>query len=146
MQREGWRVHFILDHIVSCRYVFDVTRLLSAAKALADRTRVRVLTALRQEELCVCELCDALGVTQSTLSTHLQVVKDAGLVRTRREGKWVYYALTPDAARLTSTLFRLYEADLCNDRKLSVDAQRLTKRLAERSDGACCRGFASKCK
>lgn len=117
-----------------------------AAKAFADRTRVRVLAALRWQELCVCELCDALGVTQSTLSTHLQVIRDAGLVRSRKQGKWVYYALTPQAARLTATLFRFYARDLGNERRLAADAQRLTKRIAERDNGACCRGFATKCK
>ena len=56
--------------------------LVLTAKALADATRVRILAALRGGELCVCELGDALGVTQSTLSTHLQVIREAGLVGT----------------------------------------------------------------
>ena len=47
------------------------------AKALADATRLRVIAALRQRELCVCELCDALEATQSTLSTHLTLLRDA---------------------------------------------------------------------
>ena len=62
-----------------------MNELLVTAKAFADPTRVRSLAALRGGELCVCELSDALGVTQSTLSTHLQVIRDAGLVQTRRD-------------------------------------------------------------
>ena len=64
-----------------------MNELVLAAKALADPTRVRVLAALRDGELCVCELSDVLDVTQSTLSTHLQVIRDANLVQTRKEGK-----------------------------------------------------------
>jgi ArsR family transcriptional regulator len=119
-------------------------QLLLAAKAFADRTRVRVLAALRNQELCVCELCDALGVTQSTLSTHLQVIKDAGLVGTRKEGKWIYYALTPQVKRFIFVLFGAYDKDLDNDKQLTTDSRRLAKRLAERDNGACCRGFGAK--
>jgi ArsR family transcriptional regulator len=116
--------------------------LVLAAKALADPTRVRVLAALRDGELCVCELSDALEVTQSTLSTHLQVIREADLVQTRKEGKWVYYALKPEAKRLLKGVFDFFSEGLEADKLLRCDASRLQKRLAEREDGACCRGFA----
>ena len=114
-----------------------------AAKALADPTRLRILAALRRGELCVCELSDALQVTQSTLSTHLQVIRDASLVRTRREGKWVYYALRSDRKQLVKQFFRFFESELKRDAQLGADAQRLAERLAQREDGACCRGFVA---
>lgn len=116
--------------------------LVLTAKALADPTRVRILAALRGGELCVCELGDALGVTQSTLSTHLQVIREAGLVGTRKAGKWVYYSLEPTAARLLARVFTHFQGGLKRHRLLLRDATRLTKRLAERDDGACCRGGA----
>jgi len=116
--------------------------LVLAAKALADPTRVRVLAALHEGELCVCELCDALDITQSTLSTHLQVIREADLVQTRKEGKWVYYALKPEAKRLLNGVFDFFADGLEADKLLCRDAGRLQKRLAEREDGACCRGFA----
>ena len=119
--------------------------LLHAAKALADPTRVRILTALRGRELCVCELCDALGVSQSTLSTHLRVIRAAGLVRTRKEGKWIYYAPEPDKRRLLEGVFKFFTAELHDNGLLRRDAQRLARRLAERKDGACCRGFEASC-
>lgn len=119
-------------------------RLLATTKAFADPTRIRVILALREEELCVCELCDALDVLQSTLSTHLQYLRQAGLVQTRNEGKWVYYALTREFARVAEALFRLHSAELDADPQLSRDSARLTKRLAQRDDGSCCRGFVSK--
>ena len=75
-----------------------------AAAALADGNRVRILRAISGAELCVCELCDALGLTQSTLSTHLRVLRDAGLLTSRREASWVYYAVVPEALAALSTL------------------------------------------
>ncbi len=120
-----------------------MTDLVLAAKALADPTRVRILVALRRGELCVCELSDALQVTQSTLSTHLQVIRDASLVRTRREGKWVYYALRSDKKQLVGKLFGFFESELKNDAQLRADGQRLAERLDQREDGACCRGYAT---
>ena len=101
-----------------------------------------MLRALLDEELCVCELCDALEVTQSTLSTHLQVIREAGLVTTRKEGKWIYYAIDPEKKAIVTALFRAFEDDLGDDPVIRADARRLRKRLTEREDGACCRGFA----
>lgn len=118
-----------------------MTDLVLAAKALADSTRVRILAALRQGELCVCELSDALQVTQSTLSTHLQVIRDASLVRTRREGKWIYYALRSDKKQFVKQLFGFFESDLKSDAQLGADTRRLAERLAQRENGACCRGY-----
>ncbi|MCU0533907.1 MAG: metalloregulator ArsR/SmtB family transcription factor [Hydrococcus sp. Prado102] len=61
--------------------------------ALSDPIRLRVLELLRSQELCVCELCEQLGTTQSKLSFHLKTLKEAGLVRSRQEGRWIYYSL-----------------------------------------------------
>ena len=65
--------------------------------ALSDETRLAILRMLRGGELCVCELQDELGAAQSRLSFHLRVLKDAGLVSDRREGRWSYYRIVPDA-------------------------------------------------
>ena len=65
--------------------------------ALSDETRLQLLELLRDGEQCVCDLTDALDAAQSRLSFHLKTLKDAGLVTDRREGRWVYYALNPDA-------------------------------------------------
>ena len=120
--------------------------LVLAAKALADPSRVRILLALREGELCVCELCDALAVTQSTLSTHLAVIRQAGLVAARKQGKWMYYAIAPDARRLLGSMTRLFSDSLASDATLRRDAKKLRRRLALRDGGACCVGFAgAKC-
>ncbi|SRR5579883_151 len=61
--------------------------------ALSDPLRIQVLELLRSQELCVCDLCKHLGTTQSKLSFHLKTLKEAGLVRARQEGRWIYYSL-----------------------------------------------------
>ncbi|MBD1847325.1 winged helix-turn-helix transcriptional regulator [Cyanobacteria bacterium FACHB-63] len=61
--------------------------------ALSDSLRVQVLDLLREQELCVCDLCEALEVSQSKLSFHLKVLKEARLVQARQEGRWIYYSL-----------------------------------------------------
>lgn len=66
---------------------------LSGFHAFSDPLRVQVLDLLRQQELCVCDLCDRLGVSQSKLSFHLKTLREAGLVRSRQEGRWIYYSL-----------------------------------------------------
>jgi ArsR family transcriptional regulator len=62
-------------------------------KALADENRIRILKLLMLRELCVCEVMVALGLTQPTTSHHLGILENAGLVKKRKEGKWVYYSV-----------------------------------------------------
>jgi ArsR family transcriptional regulator len=71
----------------------DLDLLTSRFKALSDPLRLRILDRLRGGERCVCELTDALDAGQSLLSFHLKVLKDAGLVTDRRDGRWMHYAL-----------------------------------------------------
>jgi len=61
--------------------------------ALADPLRLRILDRLRHQELCVCDLGDRLGVSQSKLSFHLKTLKEAELLRSRQAGRWIYYSL-----------------------------------------------------
>jgi len=65
----------------------------SGFHALSDPLRVQVLELLQKQELCVCELCEYLGTTQSKLSFHLKALKEAELVRARQQGRWIYYSL-----------------------------------------------------
>jgi len=72
-------------------------RVLGVLQALADEKRLRILDALRGGERCVCELQADLEMRQSLLSHHLRALREAGLVRDRREGRWVHYSLAPEA-------------------------------------------------
>jgi DNA-binding transcriptional ArsR family regulator len=62
-------------------------------KALADETRLRILKLLEVREMCVCEVMVALGLTQPTASHHLGILENTGLVKDRKEGKWVFYSV-----------------------------------------------------
>ena len=75
----------------------DLSRAAELFHALSDETRLAILEMLRGGERFVCELQDALGAAQSRLSFHLRVLKEAGLVADRREGRWAYYAIVPEA-------------------------------------------------
>jgi ArsR family transcriptional regulator len=75
----------------------DLKRAAELFHALSDETRLAVLEMLRGGERCVCELQDELEAAQSRLSFHLRVLKDAGLVTDRKEGRWSYYSITPEA-------------------------------------------------
>jgi ArsR family transcriptional regulator len=75
----------------------DVPRIAQLCNALADEARVEIVARLLDGEKCVCDLTDALGTGQSRLSYHLKVLKDAGLVTDRRDGRWSYYTLARDA-------------------------------------------------
>lgn len=66
-------------------------------KALADTNRLKILKLLKEGELCACELTIALSNSQSTVSHHLSVLKNAGLIKERKEGKWSYFRLSDGA-------------------------------------------------
>jgi ArsR family transcriptional regulator, arsenate/arsenite/antimonite-responsive transcriptional repressor len=74
----------------------DLARGAALFHALSDQTRLSILQRLRFGERCVCDLTDALDAAQSRLSFHLKVLRDAGLVTDRREGRWMYYTLNAD--------------------------------------------------
>ena len=87
-----------------------------AFHALSDSLRLKIIDSLREQEFCVCDLCEHLSVNQSKLSFHLRVLKDAGLIRSRAQGRWTYYSLNlPQIVALEQHLadFR-YMKDLCN--------------------------------
>ncbi len=76
--------------------LYDVAELF---KVFGDTTRIRILCALAESELCVCDIAALLGMTQSSISHQLRVLKQARLVRYRKDGKVVYYALDDDHVR-----------------------------------------------
>jgi ArsR family transcriptional regulator len=75
----------------------DLGRAATLFHALSDETRLGIVAMLRGGERCVCDLQEAFATGQSRLSYHLRVLKDAGLVNDRKEGRWSYYSLVIDA-------------------------------------------------
>ena len=101
----------------------DATTAAGLFHALSDPIRIEVLELLANGERCVCDLTDVLDVAQSRLSWHLKTLKDAGLVADRREGRWSYYTLQPNA-------FAQAEAALASLKPRA-------RRLAVRAAGCC---------
>ncbi|OBB56149.1 transcriptional regulator [Mycobacterium sp. 852013-51886_SCH5428379] len=82
-------------------------------KALADPVRLRLFSAIASHaggEACVCDVSAGIDVSQPTVSHHLKVLRDAGLLRSERRASWVYYAVVPEALREISALLDLHSA------------------------------------
>jgi len=71
---------------------------MAVTKALADPNRVRIVLALRRGELCVCQITELFGLALSTVSKHLSILYHAGLIRSRKSERWVYYRLPDQSA------------------------------------------------
>ena len=116
----------------------SLTRFLSVTKALSDRTRVRALMALRDGELCLCQLVCLLALAPSTLSKHMNILAEAGLVEREKRGRWQYFTLAgPDAPAevrraIAAALASLEEdADIREDRgKVSALASEDLEKLS----------------
>jgi len=75
-------------------------RFLAITKALSDETRVRALLSLRDGELCLCQIIDLLRMAPSTVSKHMDLLNQAGLVERRKDGRWQYFSLAKNDASL----------------------------------------------
>lgn len=109
--------------------------LLNTFKALSEETRLRILKLLEQGELCVCHIVAALDMVQPKVSFHLNVLKEAGFLKDRREGRWTHYSLDDSdffkRFLLMSVLERMRKDAIAGDRKrLEVFMQRKPARDA----------------
>lgn len=112
-------------------------QLVSAAKALSDETRLRILNLLLERECCVCEVMQVLDISQTRASRNLNILYAAGFLKVRREGLWAYYSI--DKAGLEDYLLRLLESierGLKNNRVAVADRARL--RAAQRLGPGLC--------
>jgi len=106
---------------------------------LGDLTKLRVLTLLQGQELCVCELVDALRLPQYAVSRHLQALRAAGLVEARRSGRWMNYRLggVVGKTHLAERILELLHRELEGLPEVAQDDARLAKRLRLRRSGQC---------
>ncbi len=74
----------------------DIKKTAAIFKALSDENRLRILSALEMEESCACVILEELSISQPTLSHHMKILVEAGLVTSRKDGKWVRYALSEE--------------------------------------------------
>ena len=103
---------------------------MAITKALSDPSRVRILLALRRRELCVCQITELFGFAPSTMSKHLSILHQAGLIRSRKTERWVYYRLpgtdVPAAVREALDWVR---KSLAGTDEIKSDTRRLNKIL-----------------
>jgi|YNPNPStandDraft_1061719.scaffolds.fasta_scaffold19551_6 ArsR family transcriptional regulator len=106
----------------------ELVSLANCFKALADKTRLRILALLKADELCVCELVELLGITQPAVSQHIRWLKQARLVKERRRGQWVFYSLDGSPYPFFSSILQALP-----------DLQEELKKLELRGRRAACR-------
>jgi ArsR family transcriptional regulator len=108
---------------------------LNITKALADGNRLRVIMALTDyDELCVCQITELLGHATATVSRHMSVLQNAGLVKSRKEGRWVYYSLSETFPR--RLLIWLKEA-AGNANEIKRDKENLESIISNGLDALC---------
>ena len=100
--------------------------LVKAMKALSDETRLRILKVLLERECCVCEIMQALDISQSRASRNLGILEDAGFLKARRDGAWIVYSVDWQAAnRYAASLARLLRDSPISNEVLAQDRERL---------------------
>jgi ArsR family transcriptional regulator len=105
----------------------DVRPLTRLFRALGDETRLRIVALLSHGELCVCHIETALDLNQSTASRHLGILKSAGVVDSRRDGTWVYYAITEQDHATVARALDVLTGAFGAERALRADHARLRR-------------------
>ena len=95
--------------------------------ALADRTRLRLLNLMSDDEVCVCYLVEVLGEPQPKISRHLAYLRRAGIVAARREGRWMHYRITAPADERAARVLADVLTWLASEREMKRDRTRLVK-------------------
>lgn len=96
-------------------------------RALADRTRLRLLNLMGDDEVCVCFFVEILGMSQPRVSRHLAYLKKAGIVASRRDGKWMHYRVASPADADAARILADVRESLGNDQEMRRERQKLVK-------------------
>jgi len=120
--------------------------LVTIFKALSDETRLRIIKLLEQGELCVCDITAALEMVQPKVSFHLSALKEAGLIKDRKQGKWIHYSLTEkDLFRrmlILSACERMQDSTISDDKKrlntFLGDKEQTGNVVAPKPNSRCC--------
>ena len=99
-------------------------------RVLADRTRLRLLSLMNGQEICVCYLVEVLKTSQPKISRHLAYLRNSGIVAARREGRWMHYRIVPPSDPAAARILEEVQRRLAEDRAMQQDRARLVK--------ACC--------
>jgi ArsR family transcriptional regulator len=117
----------------------DMDDFIAITKALSDPHRVRALLALRKGEMCVCQIIELFGLAPSTVSKHMSILKQAGLVNNRKDSRWVYYRLVEhtNGSREISELVKLTISLLEQDEQILIDDTKMAEITSEGLDTLC---------
>ncbi len=111
-----------------------MTNIVNFTRALADSTRWRIVRLVMREALCVCELADILDMPQSSVSSHVQVIRKAGLLESEKCEKWTYFRIDAKYLKLLETMEKFFTGT--EEEEWSGDAGKSAQRLCER-EGSC---------
>ncbi|MBT8041602.1 MAG: metalloregulator ArsR/SmtB family transcription factor [Pontiella sp.] len=106
-----------------------IQQFINTTKALSDSNRVRTLAAMRDRELCVCRIVELLQLAPSTVSKHLSILKQAGLIEGRKEGRWMHYRLPDDRSSDGWKALDWVFQSLENVKEIEADQKRLKQIL-----------------
>jgi ArsR family transcriptional regulator, arsenate/arsenite/antimonite-responsive transcriptional repressor len=112
---------------------------MNISKALADDNRVRALLALRHGELCVCQITELFGLAPSTVSKHLSILSQAGLVESRKKGRWIFYKLPgEEASEMVREAIDWVQKSLELNPRIADDRQ-ILERILQQDPAELCR-------
>jgi ArsR family transcriptional regulator, arsenate/arsenite/antimonite-responsive transcriptional repressor len=118
----------------------DMRFLVRTTKALADEGRLRIIGALQERELCVCQLVELLGLAPSTVSKHLSILRNARLIDARKQGRWMFYRLAGQGApEQIAAALRWIRVSLEGSEQFIEDNQRLDRILQIDPEVLCSR-------
>ena len=102
--------------------------LIKTTKAISDETRIRILKVLLERECCVCEVMQALDISQSRASRNLGILENAGLVKSRRDGAWILYSIDEQTKNsCAASLIKMLRGSLIDEEIVMRDRERLSR-------------------
>jgi ArsR family transcriptional regulator len=105
-----------------------VERIIKILKAISDENKFRIICLIfHKSGLCVCEITEIIGLSQSTVSTHLKKLQDAGLITYSKNGLWINYYINKDLEKIFLNLLSILIAQLKNDKKIKEDLKKAEK-------------------
>lgn len=112
-------------------------------KALADETRLRILALLQNQELCACQIIELFDLANSTISKHLAILRQAGLIQARKQGRWIYFSRMDKPSKRIRASFDYIDTLLAQDASVEQDRTRI-KRILQIDPIELCRRQSGK--
>ena len=117
--------------------------LMAVTKALSDENRVRIIMFLLEDELCVCQIIELLGLAPSTVSKHLSILKQAELIDSRKKGRWIYYRLPEEGVpEVVTQAIEWLHTSLGKDKQIQEDRKQL-KKVQKKSLEELCQAYVN---